>query len=479
MASAPSSLYRAYQPTSTPSNGVSYQNTTDPTKAAQNQRQYVASQGDQLQTQDQDLANQFYQQQSGTQQFINPIEQQQASGQGGYSPDQVSQIELTPGQQQNIVTNAGISAGQSNAAAVGGAERAAAASGGNPLALATYRARAAQTEGVNAGNAETAARVAAQQAGSAGAQAVGNATLAQQNQGLSYLGNLQAQQGSEGQGEQGLQQGAYGTETGGTGQAVGQQIGASQLPTTTDKIIGGLSGAVSQLADGDPGDGGQDAVVGENGIEAVIENAPKAVQRAASDPIRNHTTFMDDGTAASGDPDAIMPFDANQAIAAAPSAQTSQPNFLARYLNQQKQQQNAPAQPQQWNTATPYQQGGGIVGSIAKALLLEDGEMLAGGKMGSGFHWSAPRPHMPHVPAGGYQPLNYRAKSMLADGQAGDGEVPNGTPVGDARVFNKPTMVHLDAGDSVVPLTYRAKAKVRPSAALPALNAGRSMRHAA
>ena len=53
--------------------------------------------------------------------------------------------------------------------------------------------------------------------------------------------------------------------------------------------------------------------------------------------------------------------------------------------------------------------------------------------------------------------------SLQADGRA------NGIQVGRAKIFNKPTAVRLDPSDSVIPLTYRPKAKVRPSAALPAL----------
>jgi hypothetical protein len=47
----------------------------------------------------------------------------------------------------------------------------------------------------------------------------------------------------------------------------------------------------------------------------------------------------------------------------------------------------------------------------------------------------------------------------------------NGEQVGRAKVFTKPTLIHLEKEDAVVPLSYRAKAKVRPSAALPALMA--------
>jgi hypothetical protein len=293
MASPASALYSPYyNPTYTGST-VPYTSQTDPRKLAENQRAVVQSTGDQFIGTDQQLANEYAAQQGGTQSYLNPIQQANASGQGGYTADEASQIELTPGQQQDIVSSAGNSAGVGTAAGVGAAERAYAATGGNPAAEATFRARAAQQQGAQAGAAETGARVAAQQAGSAGAQAVGNAKLNQENQALGYFGNLQAQQGSQAQNEQGLAQGAYGTQTGGTGQAAGVGFNASQTPTGWDEAIGTAASAASAfLADGYyPDDGGQDAIVAEDGPEAIV--------KAASDPVRSDITFMADGKYAS------------------------------------------------------------------------------------------------------------------------------------------------------------------------------------
>lgn len=625
-------------------NGVSYQTGNNPMKTAQNQRAYVASQGDQYQLSDEELAQQQQQAQQGTQNYLDPLEEANASGQGGYTADQASQIELTPQQQQNIVTGAGISAGAGTASSVGAAERAANATGGNPAALATYRARAAQTQGADAGQAETGAAVAAQQAGSAGAQAVGNARLAQENQGQSYFGNLQAQQGSASQNEQGLAQGAYGTETGGTGAATNSEISAANIPTGLDKAIGVVAGAAqgfgqgagqaagkAAFADGYPGymdDGGQDAVVGENGMEAVIENAPKAVVRGASDPVRSNTKFMAEGDPSGGSdasaapglwnrmtdslnanapavPPSVAPTVPPPSVTAPTSGGKSSgmPSWLQSYLaNSGKTpgtQAPAPGQPG-WNKTTPYSQLGSAIGGVARPLIrkalsspapvsgpapfapgssqmpmsgsgssggsgfgvgsgssangpatmpgglinrtgstidgtpslpiggvsdaaggaadylgggaadlgegaadvaapaadavgsgladvgeglasLEDGRpMMANGKVGS-FHWpqhATPAPMTPHMQErAGYQPLGYRAKPMLADGampmDAPDQPVQprNGMQVGNAKVFNKPTMIHLEKADMVVPLGYRAKAKVRPSAALPAMKA--------
>lgn len=418
-----------------------------------------------------------------------------------------SQIEYSPQDVQDIVNKAGISAGQQTAASVGGAERAAAASGGSPAALATYRARAAQTGAANAADAETNARVAAknaqsgaaataaglqsqtaasaaglqsqgaasaaglqsqgastaQQLQSAGGQAVGNARLGQQNQGLSYYSGLQGQKNSNALSEQGLQQGAYGTQTSGTGQAAGLGFQASQTPTTSDKIIGAVGSAAGAfLADGEMGyldPDGQDAVVGENGPEAVINNAPEAVQRGASDPVRSNTTFMDNGFAGddnhpgemgdSGDTSGFhidpIPGDATMGKQRNPN----QPNFLQSYLAKARsaQKPQAGAQPDQWNKTTPYQQAGAAIGKVAS--LLADGE--TGGGIGNYL-------------ADGDAPWSDQGVSMEADGH-----VPNGVQVGRAQVFNKPTAIRLGKSESVIPLSFRARAKVRPSAAMPAL----------
>lgn len=575
MATTPSPTYRAYQAPTTGSR-FGYSNESDPRKLAANQRSVVQSTGDNLQNADQQLADQYGQQASGVEQYLDPIQSNLAAGNGGYSPDEANQIQLSqadknqiewsPSDVQNLVNKAGISAGQQTAASVGGAERAAAAGGGSPAALATYRARAAQTGAVNAADAETNARVAAKQAQGAGAataqqlqsaggQAVGGARIGQQNEGLGYYGGLQQEKNSNSLNEQGLQQGAFGTQTQGTGQAAGLGYQASQTPTTTDKIIGGVAGAASAfLADGESGyldPEGQNAVVGENGMEAVINNAPAAVQRGASDPVRSDTTFMDGGYAGDGSEpgemgdtsgtgfgvDSLDPSSIQENAVRNPN----KPNFLQNYLSQMRQRQQQPTGTagQQWNKTTPYQQLGSAVGKLATSAILGSGaggiggEMMADGESGylstdegvsmmedgvqspEDYHRQADaalqREHknegpgkggaqysdhdtytsmanMAAVPAKGWgSDLAGAGKSPLRSGpytrtlpsgpgrggqpHMADGHMPNGIQVGRAQVFTRPTAVRLDKADSVVPLTYRPKAKVRPSAALPALGA--------
>lgn len=355
--------YQAYNAAPTnvggPAQPIGYNNTTNPVKAAQNQRAYVTEEGDELQNQTENLGNQYLQQQSGTQQYLQPIESTLATGGGGYTPAEQQQIELNPQQQQAIATEAGIAAGGQTAASVGDADRAFAASGGNPAAMATYQQRAAQSQAANAGQSETGGQVAAQQAGSAGAQAVGNASQAQQNAALGYYGNLQSEQGQQGQTEQGLTQAAYGTEAGAGNQATSNQISAAAIPTTADKIIGtaaGVAGA-ALLADGTSqyyksgDDGGQDAVLGEDGAEVIIPG-PEDIVNAASDPVRSNTKFMDNGTAPV--PGASTPGTSNSGM----------PAWLQAMLAKNSGSQQTPPQPGQpgWNKTTPYSQLGTAVG---------------------------------------------------------------------------------------------------------------------
>lgn len=387
----PTAPYQPYvAPTAT--NPIAYNNSTDPRKATANQRQYVTGEGDALQSNDQTLANQYASNASGTQNYLNPIESGLASGQGGYTSGEASQIELTPGQEQNIATNAGISAGAGTASAVGAAERATAAAGGNPAAMAAYRARAAQSEAANAGQASTGGQVAAQQAGSAGAQAVGNAQIAEQNQGLGYYGSLQGQQSQASQNEQGLQQGAYGTEAGTGTTATGQVLSASQTPSTSDKVIGALSGAAqgaaSFLADGTSGYLGQDAILGESGPEVIIE-------AAGSPHVNEATKMMDAG--------GMVP-------PASPPAANGTPTWLAAYLANAGKQPDATAAPpqQQWNKTTPYAQMGTAIGSGLKTLA---------GKMS--------QPSSSFSPAGGTPPGSF---GSLPPAPAGTPSVSASTP---------------------------------------------------
>jgi hypothetical protein len=65
------------------------------------------------------------------------------------------------------------------------------------------------------------------------------------------------------------------------------------------------------------------------------------------------------------------------------------------------------------------------------------------------------------------------APSKFADGgfPADEPGLPKAPSFNPGKLVTSPTQVHLNKGDAVVPLTYRPKAKIRPSAALPAIAA--------
>lgn len=407
--SAYSFPYQPYTPpAATPAPPPGYTSTNDPRKLAQNQRLQIAQQGQQYQTADQQLANQYADQSSGTRAYLNPIESNLAGGGGGYNPSEVSQIEYTPGDVNNIVQNAAITAGGQTAATVGAADRAAAAAGGNPSALATYRSRAAQTEGNQAADAMTNARVAAKGAEAGGAEAVGGARMGQQQEGLNYFGGLQGQQQQTALAEQGLGQAAYGTQTSGTNAAADTGLKASQTPSTLDKVIGGVAGAVSSLADGRTGgtsdylaDGRTEAVAGEDGPEMIIEAA-------------HH---MDDG--------GQLPPSVNQpamgTLPPQPGFGSQAKTILHNYLSSASPAPASPAGGQHpWSPVDTWSGAGKAVGGLA--------------------HY-------------------------LADG----GQVPQ--PPAAPKLITSPTRVKLSPGDQVVPLSFRPNAKIRPSAAIPAMQA--------
>lgn len=107
------------------------------------------------------------------------------------------------------------------------------------------------------------------------------------------------------------------------------------------------------------------------------------------------------------------------------------------------------------------------------------GNMMANGGIHSGFHWTTRAARQPKMPQGGYTPLKFDSKPMMAAngvakgqwGAAGGTSMANGV-----KIVDSPTRVKLAPGDQVVPLSFRPRAKVRPSAAMPALMAGPRVR---
>jgi hypothetical protein len=511
--------------------------TSDPRKISANQLQTNAQ-----------AAQAAQQNATQAQDYLTPIEQQMASGQGGYSPDELSQIRMTPEQQQQMVTSAGISAGTQTAAATDAAQRAANASGGNPLALAAYRARAAQQEGAQAGDAMTQARVAASNAAAQRAENIGQTRIGQQNVGLGLQSQYQQQQNQD-------VQNALNRQTTGAGQG----IQASQTPSTFDKIMGGIGGFLGALDEGYAADGGggmRDAVVAEGGPEAVVPLRANYMQDGGSsteglgpstaqqgyevtkespDPIldrlreinrppsarwpaqdvggqfsfsnrtedipgqflpsnaatmttKEHTKWQSDRDKIPGskeadkkavektkrylqDGDGAFDFggdyssDASGGTGSTGStgtAATSTPWFqrLKAAISPQPPTSNAPGAPAH-TAGTPSDNppsmqsartlGGGI-GTLAKMFLAEDG----GNYLSDG--WSGEESGK----WGGSSTGDIDSVSrFLADGVMG---------AADGAIFTKPTQVKMGPNDAAVPLSYRARAKTRPSMAMPVVN---------
>lgn len=434
--------------------------------------------------------------------YLNNIEDPMAQGQGGYSADEASAIQdtaglsglngqygaissdlsnlynpdsvspsadflagqqLTPQQQQDIVTGAGITAGRGAQAAKDAVGRAVAATGGNPMALATYRARLdrqgagdaadAMTQSrINASNTARSAAANAEQmreqggqntfsqgstianekAGIVGQQAglenegstragtVANTRLGTQQNALQYYQGQNQQADTDAQNAQNRQQQTYQTQTGGTTSAANTGVNASQTPSTFDKIIGGVGGALSFLEDGDYLSGGMDAIVGEDGPEKVVQ--------AADLPLSS--VGMDHGV---------------QSQKAQPFWKRLQQNMSTADRSVQPGQQ-----PAKWSKVDTYSTLGKLGGGIARSFM-EDGGFSDTAMAAP----SASRTPFQTPGSGSPAPVSFRRRgSFMADG----------------GIITQPTRVRLAPGEAVVPLDYRPGAKMRPSmAALPAV----------
>lgn len=442
--------------------------------------------------------------------IIDPI----AQGNGGYNPSEVANIEMTPEQQQNLVASSAIAAGTPTQAAAGAAQRATDASGGNPAAVAAYRARAGQQAGALAGNAATNAKVQAQQALSGETANVGQTRLGQQGQALNYLGGLQSEQNQNAQ-------------NAANRQVQGAQIGlqASQTPSTFDKITGAIAGGAGAAAGLDEGapagsmpsyramgaslpgtppqglppadrflDGGRMAVVAEKDPEAVVKMPD----------------YMDDGGPMMGGglDSTTAPIGGTNVGGTVTS---SGPSFWQRLQDQMRQsmqqgQQGAMPQGATSPKAGLAGSGPGNLGKIAGSV----GRIAAGfgdeGMMGSDpvidhlrsmnqppsttfsgddiagkflpgnvatmttkdhRQWQADRNKLPGSVASDKATLD-RMKNTPAFRDEGGMMADNGA------IFTKPTKLSLEPDEAVVPLSYRANAKTRPSMAMPLVDKIRS-----
>lgn len=361
--------------------------------------------------------------------YLSPIESNLAEGKGGYNADELSQIQMTPQQQQDIVTRAGISAGTNTAASVDAANRAAAAAGGSPSAVMAYRARAGRQIGQQAGDAMTDARVAASNAAAQREENVGQARMGQQNQGLGYFNSLQDMYNSNAQNAANRQE-----------QASQLGLQASQTPSTFDKIMGGVSGAVSggilsHLEAGAVSGKTTPAVVGENGPEKVVDVSRPGLEDGGIPSLLNTPNSAD--------------------YLATVNSSSVNPAFTRTATNNPD------------GSVTVSDPGGsspmGFLQRLKNSGLLQ--ATGAPGQQNQPSPSGNSQPQSSWNPVSTYQGLGQdaaKAASMLEDGGVASDQGING-------IFTKPTRVNLRKNEAVVPLNYRAGAKVRPSlAALPA-----------
>jgi hypothetical protein len=467
--------------------------TTDPKKIAQQNRQWGLSTGQGLMDeagaraigsgQKADATSAQLQgllDPSGTMSRLDSWMTPLANGQGGYNADELSQIRMTPQQQQDMVTQAGVTAGLRNSAAVGAAQRASAAAGGNPQALATYRARAAMQGAADAGDAMTGARVAASNAAAGRAQTAGNARLGQQQQGLNYYQGLQGQgsnylaglqQQQTGQQENAFNRQAqtYGTATGAANQAGGLAQQASQNPTTFDKIMGGVAGAVggaggllSKLEDGGvmPAQK-RPAVVGEGGPERVVSTSRPHMETGGVMPsLYRARPPLDLGTTTPQADGSMMFTPGADNPGRPPSLFDNVPAPASSALDQGTTSMN----PDGSMKFTPGADSISL-GTPAKTGFLN----RLKGAFQSPNPTSGPPVQQSAAPAASSAPsamntaktlgqLGGALFSKLEDGAVMPAQGANG-------IFTKATMVNLLPGEAVVPLNYRPGARVRPNVA--------------
>jgi hypothetical protein len=297
---------------------VPYVSTRNPQAAAQNQRDMIQQRGDTLGATADRQQQEELSRRRMTGGYLDQLFDPMATGRGGYSADEAagikgdpfagartvddyaSKIEMSPEEKQGIVTGAGITAGNRYRSAVDATERSAKAAGMNPMGVAAHRQRMEREGAGEAADAMTQARVRAGDASAGRAttvmgakvgaqnygdvassnrtQTIADTRLGQQTQGLNYYQgqNAQANQNQNAAADRAV--GVYGTQTQGTNQAAGLTQQASQNPSTFQKVMGGVGGALSAasfLEDGGIVSEPTVAILGENGPEAVVPLTPR------------------------------------------------------------------------------------------------------------------------------------------------------------------------------------------------------------
>lgn len=376
--------------------------------------------------------------------------------------------QMTPEEQQQIITGAGISAGAKDAAATDAAERSARATGASPAGVSAYRARMARAQASDAGDAMTKARVAASEAAAArelsgeqlreqggqyltstktgselalggealsGEQALGQQALAQMNA-------VEAQRVADEQAKAGLNLNAA-TTAGQADVANEANINSEgrqqqQFNTTTGTGIAQAQDTANSNRAG--------AVAGNRQATAVGNQGTQFGQQATN----NNTA----STRATG-------------IANTRLGQQTQGLNYYQGQNQQANQNEENAQNREVSTYGTQAGGTNQAANTALAASAQPGTLSkvvggvtgAVGALGGGAGLKALG-----LADGGV----FDKPTNVVVGEDGPEKIMSMDSGEDAGTFTSPTSVTVgDKGvDAVVPLGYRARAKVRPSVAM-------------
>jgi hypothetical protein len=376
---------------------------------------------------------------------------------------------MSPEEQQNIVTSAGISAGAKDAAAVGDLERRAAAAGASPMGVGAYRSRMARQQAGDAGDAMTKARVAASEA-AAGRKLQGEDL---RTRGGQYLTNVRtgtelqmgedALRGTQQLGEQALQQ---------RNTVEGNRQGAEQF-TTDAQMKAAATGGQAAI--------GNEANINSQGRQQSQYNATTGTGIAQakdqanayrSGQIANNRQAVNTGNQATrfGQGTTVSNTDSARAKTVADQRIAQQDKGLGYYQNQQQQaNQNQQNSYGRQNSLYATQAGSGnqaTNSAIAASQVPSTFDKVVGGLAGG----------LSAVGGG----TGIAALSKLADGGVANkptlgivgeegpewiGKPDNkaGEYMGGGQVVSSPTLTMLEAGEAVVPLSYRSRAKTRPS----------------
>ncbi len=348
---------------------------------------------------------------------------------------------MTPEEEQQIVTGAGISAGAKDAAAVDALERSARAAGSDPQGVAAYRARMARAQASDAGDAMTQARIKASES-AAGRKLTGEQL---REQGGQYLTNVRT--GTElAMGDQAL----AGTQQLGQ-QALGQRNMVEQQRLAADQEKAGLNLNAAEAA-------GQADVANE----ANINSEGRQVGQF------NTTT----GTGIAQAQDVA---DSNRAAGIATNRQATGVNNQATQFGQQKTNNDtgstratgvANTRLGQQTQGLNYYQGQNDQANT-NTQNAQNRELGIYGTQAGGTNQAAGLGVQAAAQPGALSKIVSGVTGMVGalGGGAGIAKLGGGA---DGGVFDKPTNITVgEAGpEAVVPLGYRARAKVRPSVAM-------------